>query len=287
MAAPEGRPTEETQAGNFRIRRYENIAEVRCFCGRTKPIRLGTQDLTKLVLLGQHKACQVCDEEAQKASTQTERLLAGLNRIRLKLDIGEHMYLDKELVRCRISGGKDQRPRRMVFSQYFGLELNCSDKIIQSCDDANCYNPYHMRIVKSTAKKLTPEAESLIRYLVCEGKPAKIIVDAVELHTKVKVTTRYVQILRKSMSENPAVNLPKLKSAIADNEEIVRLLLSLQAVSTSDLCQESGLPRAIVLRGLRRLVSAGALQTVRFEQHTLHAIVNKNKDLVIELLKKL
>ncbi len=287
MGAPEGKPIGETQTGNFRIRRYGSIAEVRCFCGRTKPIRLSTQDLTKLVLLGQYKACQVCDEEAQKATTQTERLLAGLNRIRLKLDVGEHLYLDKELVRCRISGGKDHRPRRMIFSQYFGTKLNSNDKIIQSCDDANCYNPYHMRVVKSTAKKLTPEAESLIRYLVREGKPTKVIVDVVELKTKVKVTPRYVQVLRKSVGAHPEVNLPKLKSAIADNEEIVRLLLSLQAVSTSDLCQESGLPRAMVLRGLRRLVNAGAIQTIRFEQHTLHAIVNKNKDLVIGLLKTL
>ena len=193
---PEGPPESSYRRGNFNVQVWGEVAVLSCLCGRSEPIPVTLKDLKKASPLHGLEACKICVDEINACKSRTEHVQAWVNRNRYAIDNGSHIFFPENLSRLVLEG-HISRPRRSIYQMFYGKDLQKKDKIICTCDEPNCLNPYHMMSSKSTATKVTPQMLEDIKKWIHQNINTKAIQQELKDKYHRKLSTRTIQMIRK------------------------------------------------------------------------------------------
>ena len=195
-----GRYEGEEKAGNYRVYKFKHLTVYRCMCGRDvdtyvpRSTYLGSA--IKSMAEKYHSTCKICELDAKSAHTPTQQISAALRRAYTLVNTEDHLHFDKEPTRCSIKG-VCMRPRRAIYSNWFGETLGVRDFVKQMCDDPTCINPLHMEVSGSCRTKLGKRVRQEIRSWLALGHSPSTVVGLVELNYGIKVTKRTIQRIKK------------------------------------------------------------------------------------------
>ena len=160
VALPDDPPERSERLDYLRIDHHGDRVVASCQCRRTAPVALLRSDFDRRCKLASSFACPLCTAELKAGSraSSSDPFEAWFNQNKYVLDPNEHLYasaLPQRMVDA--TDGTLMRPRRFIYSRFYGVDLATKDKVLMKCGDANCLNPHHMHIAGSPAKKTNLE----------------------------------------------------------------------------------------------------------------------------------
>lgn len=185
---------------SFTVTVHEGVAALTCRCGRSDPYWLALADMERIHPASGLYACEICLNELRNARTPSDRVAVWFNQNRPFITKDQHLYLPKAFQ--RLVDKKESvimRPRRFVYSKFFGSTLTQKDKILQTCGDPSCVNPLHMMICASAATKLTPDMKEDVKSWLLHNTSPQIIRQLLEIKYNRSLSLRTITNLRKSM----------------------------------------------------------------------------------------
>jgi hypothetical protein len=176
---------------SFTVRVYGEAAQLTCKCGRYDSFYLHVLDLERSHPSIGLYACPICLNELRNARSHSDRVAVWLTQNRSTITKDQHLYLPK----CKVI----MRPMRFVYTSFFKIQLSTKDKVLRTCSDSNCVNPYHLMVTASTATKLTPDMkQDVLLWLTKEIKP-QTIQQLLEAKYNRSLSARTITNLRKSL----------------------------------------------------------------------------------------
>lgn len=201
ITVPTTPPRETFIKGNFRVKLWEEEAELECLCGRSPRIPVHTKDLRKASPLHGLEACDICVQEFKNSKSRSQLVEAWIRRNRFALNQDTHLYLPENLKRF-VSEGQIMRPKRCVYQAYHGVDLGSEDHVLSTCGDLACLNPLHMMLGKSPAKKITPQMEKDITTWLEKNIKTKAIVELINSKYQKKISVRTIQLIQKEWRQS-------------------------------------------------------------------------------------
>ena len=177
-----------------------NTAELTCKCKRCEPYLLCVEDLDRIHPASGLFACPVCLEELKNAKSPSDKVAVWFAQNRPSITKDTHLYLPGDF--CRLvdtSKNTIMRPRRFVYAKFYGKDLRQSDKILCTCGDPLCVNPYHMMLAASPATKVTPEIKQDVYKWTMNNVHPKTMQQLLEIKYKCSLSLRTITNLRKSL----------------------------------------------------------------------------------------
>jgi len=198
---PGGIPDETRELGNFELAVYGQTGVLRCQCGRQDPIALRMRDVAHAAPIRGMMACATCIAESRTNPGRSKLIQAWFRRRKLAINPDEHLYLPESLHRL-VDDEEIMRPRRYIYKVFFNCDLTTEDKVLCSCGDQSCLNPYHMMIGKSPARKMTPEMLEAVQAWLKNGKTTKSVVELLKIKFQKSFSIRTIQSLKKEFQQS-------------------------------------------------------------------------------------
>jgi hypothetical protein len=146
-------------------------------------------------------ACPACVQESRTHPGRSRLIQAWFRRRKLAIKPDQHLYLPESLQRL-VDEEEIMRPRRYVYKVFFDYDLLTEDKVLCSCGDKSCLNPYHMMIGKSPARKMTPEMQEAVERWLAMGKTTKSIVELLKIKFQKSFSIRTIQLIKKEFQQS-------------------------------------------------------------------------------------
>lgn len=196
---PQGEILQTDFLDHFRVDTYENAQALSCKCGRFNVICLHPEDFKKIRPVSGLYACPVCLDEIKTARTDSDRVAIWFRQNKATLRPEPHVHIPEAFSRLMSSSDKIlMRPRRFVYSKFYDVELARKDKILTTCGDPNCVNPYHLMRAKSPAAKVTPEIKEDVLAWTQKRLSNQMIRDLLEEKHKKSLSIRTISKIRSS-----------------------------------------------------------------------------------------
>jgi hypothetical protein len=171
-----------------------------CKCQRSLPLYLSLKDSKRIRPPLGIFACSICLNELRNARGSSDQVAVWFAQNRLALTDNQHFYLPKPLQRLvDRTEGVIMRPRRFVYAKFYGVSLNKSDKILTTCGDVNCVNPYHLMIATSPATKITPQMKEDVRLWLAKSTNSKVIRELLQTKYNLSISLKTITNLKKSL----------------------------------------------------------------------------------------
>jgi hypothetical protein len=185
---------------SFLVEVRGHAADLSCKCLRTPPYRLATADLGRLHPASGLFACPVCLNELRNARTPSDRIAVWFAQNRPSIAKDQHLYLPKTFQRLvDTDGSVVMRPRRFVYSKFFNIELQQRDKVLNTCGDPQCINPYHMMVAASSATKMTPDMKKDVQSWLTKNVSPRVIQQMLEIKYSHSFSLKTITNLRRSL----------------------------------------------------------------------------------------
>jgi hypothetical protein len=197
---PQGEILHTETLDHFRVDTYANAKALTCKCRRFNQICLHPDDFKKIRPVSGLFACPICLTELKTAKSDSDRIAAWFAQNRHEITQDAHLYLPSTFSRLVDSHDKIlMRPRRFVFAKFYGVELSSKDKILTTCGDPECINPYHMMRAKSPAAKVTPEIRLDVLTWTQKNLPNQMIKDLIEIKHNKSLSLRTISTIKNSV----------------------------------------------------------------------------------------
>ena len=185
---------------SFRVEEYGDVSSLTCKCGRHKAIYVATSDLQRAhPVLGLY-ACPICLEELRAARSPSDKVAVWFRQNRLALNPNQHIYLPCSFARLVDSTDKTiMRPRRFVYAKFYNVTLSDADKILTTCGETECVNPYHMMLAASPATIVTPEMREDVKTWVARKIRNKTIQELLRTKYNKDLSLRTITNIKKSV----------------------------------------------------------------------------------------
>jgi hypothetical protein len=200
VKAPEGPVSKLYTLDSFQVVERGDVSSLDCKCGRHETIHVATSDLERShPVLGVY-ACPICLEELRAARSPSDKVAVWFKQNRLALTPDQHIFLPCTFARLVDSTDKTiMRPRRFVYAKFHGVALSDADKILTTCGEAECVNPYHMMLAASPATKVTPEMREDVRTWVARKIRNKTIQELLKSKYNRDLSLRTITNIKKSV----------------------------------------------------------------------------------------
>ena len=142
---------------SYEVKDYGDISTLTCRCERTPTEIVSSEDLLRAYPVLGFYACPLCHQETREATSPSDYITIWLRQNQRRVSKEEHLYLPKAFERLVDRDGTIMRPRRFIFSKFYNFTLSTEDKILTTCGNKKCVNPYHMMRSLSPATKITPQ----------------------------------------------------------------------------------------------------------------------------------
>ena len=185
---------------SFTVRICGEAAQLTCKCGRYDSFYLHVSDLERSHSSIGLYACPLCLNELRNARSHSDKVAVWLTQNRPTITKDQHLYLPKCFSRLVDTKSKViMRPMRFVYTSFFNTQLSTKDKVLRTCSDSDCVNPYHLMVTASTATKLTPDMkQDVLLWLAKKIKP-QTIQQLLEAKYSRSLSARTITNLRKSL----------------------------------------------------------------------------------------
>ena len=193
---PTGEPQETYELGNFKVGVFDTTAVLNCFCGRFDPVPVRTKDLSHAAPIRGLYACPHCIEESRGSAGRSRLIQSWIRRRKLAIKPEQHLYIPESLQRL-VDGQEVMRPRRYVYKVFFDMDLTIYDKVMCTCGDEFCVNPYHMMLSKSPARKMTPEMQEDVERWLNANISTTAILQLLKTKYQKSFSLRTIQLLKK------------------------------------------------------------------------------------------
>ncbi len=185
---------------SFEVDEYQDTSVLTCKCARHEPILIATQDLERAHRVAGLYACPICLEELRGARSPSDKVAVWFKQNRHTLTPDQHVYLPCSFARLVDATDKTiMRPRRFVFSKYHDVMLSERDKILTTCGDTECVNPYHMMLAASPATKVTPEMREDVKTWISKRIKNKTIQQMLKTKYNRDLSLRTITNIKKSV----------------------------------------------------------------------------------------
>jgi hypothetical protein len=181
----------------FRVTEYETYAEFVCKCGRSKPYTLEIKDLSKIRSSFGFFGCYHCLLEVKEAHSYSDKISTWIIQNKADINKTAHLYIPEGFSRL-IDKDKIMRPRRFVYSKFFDVTLSKEQKILCTCNDTNCVNPYHMMVAASAATKITPDIKKDVFTWFSKNISPRVIQQMLEMKYNLSVSLKTITNLKNS-----------------------------------------------------------------------------------------
>lgn len=197
---PKGMVSKSYTLDSFRVEEYGSVASLTCKCGRHEAIHVAASDLERAhPVLGVY-ACPICLEELRAARSPSDKVGVWFKQNRLALTPDQHIYLPCSFARLVDSTDKTiMRPRRFVYAKFYNVTLSDADKILTTCGETECVNPYHMMLAASPATKVTPEMREDVKTWVARKIRNKTIQELLKTKYNKNLSLRTITNIKKSV----------------------------------------------------------------------------------------
>lgn len=200
LPVPDGRePDQIFNLDHFTVKTFGETAVFVCKCARTEPFALSEHLIDRIKRICGTYACPICVQELKSARSGSGKVRVWFNQNRSQLTPEAHLYLPTGVVRLIDLQDKTiMRPRRFIFSNFYNVELRQKDKILNTCGDPNCVNPYHMMRAASAAAKVTPAMrEDVLHWSYNQIKPQEIR-ELLQKKYQITISLRTITNIKKS-----------------------------------------------------------------------------------------
>jgi hypothetical protein len=185
---------------SFLVECHGGTSHLTCKCLRSKPYVLATEDLSRCHPPGGIYACSLCLSELRDARTPSDRIRVWLTQNRPSIANDQHLHLPKTFTRLVDTEDKViMRPRRFVYAKFYDIALQQRDKVLCTCGDTLCVNPYHMMLAASPATKVTPEMKEDVQLWLSKNIKCSLIRQMLEVKYKRSLSLRTITNLKKSL----------------------------------------------------------------------------------------
>ena len=199
--------TEETFLGppvtyeldSYEVKDYGVVSELTCSCSRTTPQIVASEDLLRAHRVTGFYACPTCQEEDKNAHSSSDHIAVWIAQNRTRINETEHLYLPSVFKRLVDKEGTIMRPRRFIYSKFHGVKLSTKDKILNTCSDTQCINPYHMMHSLSPATKVTPQMKEDIHAWVHKKISNRLIQSLLTTKYHKQISLRTITNLKRSV----------------------------------------------------------------------------------------
>lgn len=202
---PSGAPDSTEKLDYLTVEHHGKTVVATCQCRRTPPIALLRRDFDRRCQLASSFACPICTGElkAGPSASASDRFQAWLLQHKFIIDPKEHLYasiLPKRLVDTL--DGTLMRPRRFIYSRFYGVDLDTKDKVLMKCGDANCLNPHHMHIAASPARKVSSDMHLDVLKWAKQRLTNKAIQELLEIRHGQFISVRTISALRNKQPQS-------------------------------------------------------------------------------------
>jgi hypothetical protein len=185
---------------SFKVEVFTDAVRLTCKCCRSNPYLLDPSDLRKIHPASGLYACSTCLSELKTAKTPSDKIAVWFAQNTASITKENHLHLPKEFCRLVDTDKKTiMRPRRFVYAKFFKTELKRSDKILSTCGDPLCVNPYHMMLAASPAAKVTPEMKKDVYKWTVNNVHPRTMKQMLEIKYKCSLSLKTITNLKKSM----------------------------------------------------------------------------------------
>lgn len=185
---------------SFAVAVHAETAVLTCRCTRSEPYWLALEDLDRIHPASGLYACAICLNELRNARTPSDQIAVWFWQNRPAITKDQHLYLPQSFQRLvDTEENVIMRPRRFVYTKFFGVALTKKDKILQTCGDPQCVNPLHMMISASAAAKLTPDMKKDVQLWLLKQTHPRVIQQLLEIKYSRSLSLRTITNLRKSL----------------------------------------------------------------------------------------
>lgn len=197
----EGPVLKEYDLDSFRVVEQAAVSTLHCKCRRSEPLILATADIAKVHPVQGLFACQTCLDELRSARTVAQRVNAWVLQNKANFTFREHLYMPNNLTRFMDPDSKLAiRPRRYIYSSFYGLVLGSKEHVVSTCSDAHCVNPLHCQIATSPAAKVTANMVKDTSEWLQKGISSRTLQELIEVKYGVLLSMRTIDNLKKSAS---------------------------------------------------------------------------------------
>ncbi len=185
---------------SFEVDEYQDISVLTCKCARHEPILVATRDLERAHRVCGLYACPICVAELKAARSPSDKVAVWFKQNRHTLTADQHVYLPCSFARLVDATDKTiMRPRRFVFAKFHNVLLSERDKILTTCGDTECVNPYHMMLAASPATKVTPEMREDVKTWISRKIKNKTIQQLLKTKYDRDLSLRTITNIKKSV----------------------------------------------------------------------------------------
>ena len=185
---------------SFVVSDYGESASLTCKCCRSEPYLLASADLERIHPALGLFACTLCLNELRNARTPSDKIAVWFLQNRPSIAKDQHLYLPNSFQRLvDTEEGVIMRPRRFVYAKFFNVVLQQRDKVLNTCGDPQCVNPYHMMLAASTAAKMTPDMKKDVQSWFINKVTPRTIQQLLEIKYNRSFSLRTITNLKKSL----------------------------------------------------------------------------------------
>ena len=185
---------------SFAVSIHEGVVSFECACKRSEPYLLAVADLDRIHPPSGHYACALCLNELRNARTTAERVAVWFLQNRPSIAKDQHLYLPETFKRLiDAEEGVIMRPRRFVYAKFHNVALTQRDKVLSTCGDPHCVNPYHMMLAASSATKMTPDMKKDVQTWHSNQVSPRVIQQLLEIKYSRSFSLRTITNLKKSL----------------------------------------------------------------------------------------
>ena len=191
-------PSRIYQLDAYDIEEYGATSRLKCRCGRTPHEEVFSADLERAHRVTGFYGCPICQDETRQAKSPSDRIAIWFNQNKKHLNSKDHLYLPHLFQRLVDKDGTIMRPRRFIYSKFYNISLCREDKVLPTCNDKKCVNPYHMMQTRSPATKITPHMREDIYTWAHKNISNRSIQELLKAKYQKSVSLRTITNLKKS-----------------------------------------------------------------------------------------
>jgi hypothetical protein len=185
---------------SFVVECHGGVSKLTCKCRRTEPYALATEDLSRCHPPGGLYACWLCLNELKNARTPSDRIGVWFAQNRPSITNDQHLHLPKAFTRLvNTEDNVIMRPRRFVYAKFYNVALSQRNKVLCTCGDTICVNPYHMMLAASPATKVTPEMKKDVHLWLTKNIKCSLIREMLQTKYNKSLSLRTITNLKKSL----------------------------------------------------------------------------------------
>ena len=195
---PAGAPQRTYTLDQFDVVEYSAVSMLTCSCARSDALVLSNSDLRKVSPVTGLCACETCLDEIDACIFPRDRVAAFIKQNLSRINPEDHLRLPSRMAQLT-ADGKPKRPRRFVYECFHNVSLPTKMKVLHTCNDPECVNPYHMICSPSCAVKLTPEIKKDLKKWLATSLTQLQIQEQVSRKYKISISLSTIKNFKKSL----------------------------------------------------------------------------------------